>query len=67
MVEAILFDLDETLTDRLASISRYAALFYRDFGTHLLDVSLGDIESALVWLNQKRSNNCRLDTTSQRS
>jgi FMN phosphatase YigB (HAD superfamily) len=35
MIDAVLFDLDETLTDRSVSMSRYAALFHRDFAGHL--------------------------------
>lgn len=38
MPNAILFDLDNTLVDRAASLARYAEFFHRDFGTEL-DVS----------------------------
>jgi len=53
MIDAVLFDLDETLTDRSASISRYAALFHRDFAGHLPDVSAAEVESTFITLDER--------------
>jgi len=53
MIDAVLFDLDETLTDRSASMSRYAALFHRDFACHLRRVSVAEVESTLVALDER--------------
>ena len=53
MIDAILFDLDETLVDRTASVSRYAALFHRDFAGHLRGASVADVESTLVSLDER--------------
>ena len=35
MIDAVIFDLDETLTDRSASMARYAARFHRDLSGQL--------------------------------
>jgi len=53
MIDAVLFDLDETLTDRSASMSLYASRFHRDFAGHLGDVSVTAIESTLVALDER--------------
>ncbi len=53
MVDAVLFDLDETLTDRSASMARYAALFHRDFIGHLRGVSVTEIESVFLALDER--------------
>ena len=52
-IEAVLFDLDETLTDRAASLAKYAALFHREFVGLLGAVSVGDVESTFVALDQR--------------
>jgi putative hydrolase of the HAD superfamily len=53
MIDAVLFDLDETLTDRSASIARYAALFHRDFAGYLRGVSVAEVESTFVSLDER--------------
>ena len=53
MIDAVLFDLDETLTDRSASMSRYASLFHRDFASHLRRVSVAEVESTFVALDER--------------
>jgi len=53
MIDAVLFDLDETLTDRSASMSRYAALFHRDFAGRLRGVSVAEVESTLITLDER--------------
>lgn len=53
MIDAVLFDLDETLTDRSASMSRYAALFHRDFAGHLRGVGVAAVESTLITLDER--------------
>src|SRR5437867_10694749 len=53
MIDAVLFDLDETLIDRTASVSRYAALFHRAFAGHLRGASVADVESTLVSLDER--------------
>ena len=51
MINAVLFDLDDTLTDRAASLSKYAALFHREFAG-LLGMAPGrEIESTFVALD----------------
>ena len=45
MIKAVLFDLDHTLTDRTASLSKYAALFHREFADLLGTVTVREIES----------------------
>jgi putative hydrolase of the HAD superfamily len=45
---AILFDLDETLTDRMRSIVRYAERFQRDFTAHLAPAEVSSIVAALL-------------------
>jgi putative hydrolase of the HAD superfamily len=51
MIKAVLFDLDDTLTDRVASLSKYAALFHREFAGLLGAVTVREIESTLVALD----------------
>ena len=46
--QAILFDLDETLTDRMLSIVRYAEHFQRDFTAHLAPTEVSSIVAALL-------------------
>ena len=52
-IRTVLFDLDETLTDRTASLSRYAALFHGEFAQRLGPVSVREIESTLVALDER--------------
>jgi putative hydrolase of the HAD superfamily len=47
VIKAVLFDLDQTLTDRSASISSYAQRFRRDFGWRLSDTSPAAIADAI--------------------
>jgi putative hydrolase of the HAD superfamily len=51
MIKAVLFDLDQTLTDRTASLSKYAALFHREFAGLLGTVTVREIESTFVVLD----------------
>ena len=51
MPQAILFDLDETLTDRLPSIVCYAERFQRDFTAHLVPTEVSRIVAALLVAN----------------
>jgi putative hydrolase of the HAD superfamily len=46
--QAILFDLDETLTDRMQSIVRYAERFQRDFTAHLAPTAVSSIVAAIL-------------------
>jgi phosphoglycolate phosphatase-like HAD superfamily hydrolase len=46
-IDAILFDLDSTLSDRTASILRYAALFYGHFETRLKPTSPAQLATAI--------------------
>jgi putative hydrolase of the HAD superfamily len=46
--QAILFDLDETLTDRTQSIVHYAERFQRDFTSHLALTTVSTIVAALL-------------------
>jgi putative hydrolase of the HAD superfamily len=46
--QAILFDLDETLTDRMQSIVRYAERFQRDFTAHLAPTEVSSIVAAML-------------------
>ena len=48
MPQAILFDLDETLTDRMPSIVRYAERFQRDFMVSLAPTEVSSIVAALL-------------------
>jgi len=51
MIKAVLFDLDDTLTDRIASLSKYAALFHHEFADLLGAVTVREIASTLVVLD----------------
>jgi putative hydrolase of the HAD superfamily len=46
--QAILFDLDETLTDRRQSIEHYAEYFHCDFAHHLASTAVSTIATALL-------------------
>src|SRR5437016_14098889 len=48
VLQAILFDLDETLTDRTASIEHYAERFQCDFTNHLASTAVSTITAALL-------------------
>jgi putative hydrolase of the HAD superfamily len=48
MPQAILFDLDETLTDRARSICQYAEQFRTDFADHLASTAVSTIADALL-------------------
>ena len=48
MLQAILFDLDETLTDRMASIEHYAERFQCDFTNYLASTAVSTITAALL-------------------
>jgi putative hydrolase of the HAD superfamily len=48
MPKAILFDLDDTLTDRLQSVAHYARRFHRDFTAHLASTTIASIATAVV-------------------
>ena len=48
MPQAILFDLDDTLTDRRQSIVHYAERFQGDFADHLASTTVSSIAAALL-------------------
>ena len=48
MPQAILFDLDETLTDRTRSIFHYAERFRGDFADHLASTAVSTIADAIL-------------------
>ena len=48
MPQAILFDLDKTLTDRMRSIFQYAARFRGDFADYLASTAVSTIAEALL-------------------
>ena len=48
MPQAILFDLDETLTDRTQSIVHYAERFQGDFADYLASTTVSTIAAALL-------------------
>jgi putative hydrolase of the HAD superfamily len=48
MPQAILFDLDDTLTDRTQSIVHYAERFQCDFAHHLASTTVSTIAAALL-------------------
>src|SRR5262245_18651140 len=52
-IKAILFDLDDTLTDRTASLSKYAALFHREFAGLLGTVTGREVEATFVALDAR--------------
>src|SRR5262245_12611521 len=47
-LRAVLFDLDDTLTDRAATLRAYVPCFVRDFGAHLRSIDLALIEAELA-------------------
>jgi putative hydrolase of the HAD superfamily len=49
--KAILFDLDETLTDRTQSVMHYAERFQRDFTAHLASTAVSMIAAAVLTTN----------------
>jgi putative hydrolase of the HAD superfamily len=51
MPQAILFDLDETLTDRTQSITHYAERFQCDFMNHLASTTVSTIAAAMLTAN----------------
>ena len=51
MPQAMLFDLDETLTDRMRSIFHYAERFRGDFADHLASTAVSTIADALLHAN----------------
>lgn len=52
MIKAVLFDLDDTLIDRPASLSKYAAHFHREFEGLLGAVTVREIESTIILLDE---------------
>jgi putative hydrolase of the HAD superfamily len=48
VLHAILFDLDDTLTDRTRSIFRYAEHFRDDFADHLASTTVSTIAAAML-------------------
>lgn len=53
MIEAVLFDLDETMTDRGASLAKYAALFHRTFAGRISPIDVAEIEATFVALDKR--------------
>jgi putative hydrolase of the HAD superfamily len=53
MIEAVLFDLDDTLTDRAATLQQYAHEFAAEFGTLLPAVGTLEIEAVCVELDER--------------
>jgi putative hydrolase of the HAD superfamily len=53
MIDAVLFDLDETITDRSASLARYAALFHREFAGYLHPIDVKKIEATFLALDNR--------------
>ena len=53
MIEAVLFDLDDTLTNRSATLSRYVGEFAADFKSQLPDVQTPQIETLYVSLDDR--------------
>ena len=51
MPQAILFDLDETLTDRTPSIVHYAERFHGDFADQLASTTIAAVAAALLTAN----------------
>lgn len=45
MIKAVLFDLDQTLTDRGASLAKYAALFHRAFAGQISPTNVGEFST----------------------
>ena len=53
MIDAVLFDLDETITDRSASLAKYAALFHRAFAGSLNPIPVEQIEATFLALDNR--------------
>jgi putative hydrolase of the HAD superfamily len=53
MIETVLFDLDETMTDRSASLAKYAALFHRAFAGILNPIPVAQIEATFLALDNR--------------
>ena len=53
MIEAVLFDLDETLTNRRASVAKYAGLFHGAFAEHISPMEVAEIEATFVALDKR--------------
>jgi putative hydrolase of the HAD superfamily len=53
MIDAVLFDLDETMTDRSASVAKYAALFHRAFAGFLGPMTVEQIEATFLALDNR--------------
>jgi putative hydrolase of the HAD superfamily len=47
-LQAILFDLDDTLVDRMATMPKYAEKFREDFGHLLLELTVDEIARVIV-------------------
>ncbi|MCP4005712.1 MAG: HAD family hydrolase [bacterium] len=54
--EAILFDLDDTLTDRRVSLAGYARIFASEFGERLEELSGADLYDRIVSIDQNGYN-----------
>ena len=50
--QAILFDLDNTLVDRHASLTKYALIFYDDFKDQLLTTDETTVVNLVIWLDE---------------
>ncbi len=53
MTDALIFDLDETITDRTASLTSYAGLFHRDFSECLEPTSIQQITEVFLALDDR--------------
>ena len=53
MIDTVLFDLDETITDRSASLAKYAALFHREFSGLLNAMAAEQIGEAFLALDNR--------------
>ena len=55
--KAILFDLDETLTDCVRSVAHYAERFHHDFTTHLASTAVSSIAAAILTADVRANGN----------
>src|SRR6185436_14386029 len=53
VIAAVLFDLDETLTDRPASLEKYAEVFYRAFAGSLGPIPVEQIGATFFALDNR--------------
>ena len=53
MIDTVLFDLDETMTDRSASLASYASLFHRAFAELLGPISVEQIAATFIALDNR--------------